>query len=99
MFNDWNNRVNCTVRMSIVALLTLLKSQCLRQLIEQGDLELEGDLQLIQQLMILLNMSEFNVAALLAPWLGDVALRKALAVLYCVSCQLFFNNFVSAKNN
>ncbi|UVK77929.1 MAG: ubiquinone biosynthesis accessory factor UbiJ [Sodalis sp. Fse] len=73
VLNSWDDIADCTVRVRFTRLSPVREYQRLMQLIKQGDLEVDGDLQLVQQLVALLDMIEFDAAELLAPWMGDVA--------------------------
>ncbi|MGL9773371.1 MAG: ubiquinone biosynthesis protein UbiJ [Sodalis sp. (in: enterobacteria)] len=73
VLNAWNGAADCTVRTRLATLPALRERQQLTQLIKQGFLDVEGDLQFLQQFAVLLDMAEFDGAELLAPWIGDIA--------------------------
>lgn len=68
----WADKPDCTVKTRIAILPQLRDRQQLTGLIRSGDLEVEGDLQLVQQFSALLDMAELDPAEYLAPWIGDV---------------------------
>jgi len=47
--------------------------QQLTALIRSGELEVEGDLQVVQNWVALMDLAEFDPAELLAPYIGDIA--------------------------
>ncbi|WP_074012312.1 SCP2 domain-containing protein [Candidatus Sodalis sp. SoCistrobi] len=73
VLNAWDDAADCTVRTRLATLPALRERQRLTQLIKQGFLDVDGDLQCLQQFAALLDMAEFDGAELLAPWLGDIA--------------------------
>ena len=46
--------------------------QQLTGMIRSGELEVEGDLQVVQQFSALIDMAELDPAEYLAPWTGDI---------------------------
>lgn len=81
VLKDINDTADCTIRVRLITLLALLKQNCWTQFIKQGDLEVDGDLQLAQLLIELLNMTEYDAAELLSPWLGDVIAEGIIRVM------------------
>ena len=47
--------------------------QQLTSLIRSGELEVEGDIQVVQNFVALSDLAEFDPAELLAPFIGDIA--------------------------
>ena len=47
--------------------------QQLTSLIRSGELEVDGDLQVVQQFSALMDLAELDPAEYLAPWIGDIA--------------------------
>lgn len=68
----WDQPADCTVRTHAAVLPSLRRRQQLAALIKQGDLEVEGDLQVVQQFVALLDLAEVDPAEILAPYLGDI---------------------------
>ena len=66
---------DCTVRSRIPALLKLRDRQQLPVLMRSGELTVEGDIQVVQQLVGLLDLAEWDPAEWLAPYIGDIAAR------------------------
>lgn len=64
---------DCTVRSRIPALLKLRDRQQLPVLMRSGELTVEGDIQVVQQLVGLLDLAEWDPAEWLAPYIGDIA--------------------------
>ena len=73
VLSAWEGEADCCVITSLSVLAELRDRQQLTRLIRQGDLEVQGDLQLAQNLVALISLAEFSVADLLAPYLGDIA--------------------------
>ncbi|HHT1432941.1 TPA: ubiquinone biosynthesis protein UbiJ [Klebsiella michiganensis] len=64
----WEGEADCTVRTR----LSVLPQLQLTALIRSGDLEVQGDLQVVQNTVTLCDLAEFDPAELLAPYTGDV---------------------------
>jgi len=69
----WGDTPDCTVKTRLATLPKLRDRQQLTALIRSGELEVEGDLQLVQQFSALLDLAELDPAEYLAPWIGDIA--------------------------
>lgn len=65
-------QADCTVRTRISTLKKLRDRQQLTALIRSGELDVAGDLQVVQHFSALIDMAELEPAEYLAPWLGDV---------------------------
>lgn len=68
----WEGAADCTVITRISVLPQLRNRQRLTALIRSGDLEVEGDLQVVQNFVALVDLAELDPAELLAPYTGDV---------------------------
>lgn len=68
----WEGGADCTVRTRLSVLPQLRNRQQLTALIRSGDLEVQGDLQVVQNTVTLCDLAEFDPAELLAPYTGDV---------------------------
>lgn len=64
---------DCTVQTRIPVLLKLRDRQQLSPLMRSGELIVEGDIQVVQQLVGLLDLAEWDPAEWLAPYVGDIA--------------------------
>lgn len=73
VLGQWDAEADCTVITRRAVLPVLRDRQKLTRLIRQNDLEVKGDIQVVQNLVSLLDMAELDPAELLAPWMGDVA--------------------------
>lgn len=73
MIGAWGDTPDCTVKTRLATLPKLRDRQQLTALIRSGELEVEGDLQLVQQFSALLDLAELDPAEYLAPWIGDIA--------------------------
>ena len=68
----WEDDADCTVITRLGVLPQLRNRQQLTALIRSGDLEVQGDLQIVQNLVALVDLSELDPAELLAPYTGDI---------------------------
>lgn len=68
----WDGAADCHIRTHLSALPALSKRQQLAQMIRQGELEVDGDLQVVQQFVALLDMAQCDPADVLAPYTGDI---------------------------
>lgn len=69
----WEGEADCTVITRVSVLPQLRNRQQLTALIRNNDLEVQGDLQVVQNLVSLADLAEFDPAELLAPYTGDIA--------------------------
>lgn len=77
----WEGEADCTVATRIGVLPQLRNRQQLTALIRNGDLEVQGDIQVVQNFVALADLAEFDPAELLAPYTGDVAAEGFSKVL------------------
>ena len=63
---------DCTVQTRVAVLLKLRDRQQLSPLMRSGELIVEGDIQVVQQLVALLDLAEWDPAEWLAPYMGDI---------------------------
>ncbi|MEI2267622.1 ubiquinone biosynthesis protein UbiJ [Erwinia sp. CGal63] len=73
VLGDWSDTPDCRVKTRLATLRKLRDRQQLTSLIRSGELEVEGDLQVVQQFSALIDLAELDPAEYLAPWIGDVA--------------------------
>jgi len=73
VLGDWQDVTDCTVKTRFSVLRKLRDRQQLTALIRSGELEVDGDLQVVQQFSALFDMAELDPAEYLAPWVGDIA--------------------------
>lgn len=69
----WQDATDCMVKTRLPVLAKLRDRQQLTTLIRSGELEVAGDLQVVQQFSALIDMAELDPAEYLAPWIGDIA--------------------------
>lgn len=77
----WEGEADCTVITRLSVLPQLRNRQQLTALIRSGDLEVQGDLQVVQNTVTLCDLAEFDPAELLAPYTGDVVAEGFSKVL------------------
>lgn len=70
--SQWADAVDCQLETRIPALLTLRDRQHLSSLMRSGELLIEGDMQVVQHFVNLLDLAECDPAEWLAPYTGDV---------------------------
>lgn len=64
---------DCTLKTSIPVLMKLRDRRQLSPLIRSGELIVHGDIQVVQQLVGLLDLAEWDPLEWLAPYVGDIA--------------------------
>ncbi|MCS2169032.1 SCP2 domain-containing protein [Scandinavium sp. TWS1a] len=77
----WEGEADCTVSTRLGVLPQLRNRQQLTTLIRSGDLEVQGDLQVVQNFVALADLAEFDPAELLAPYTGDIAAEGVSKIL------------------
>lgn len=70
--SQWEGCADCRLKTRLAVLMKLRDRQHLSSLIRSGDLIIEGDIQVAQQFIGLLDLAEFDPAEWLAPYLGDI---------------------------
>lgn len=73
VLGQWEGETDCSVTTRLSVLPELRNRQQLTALIRRGDLEVEGDIQVVQNFVSLMDLAEFDPAELLAPYIGDIA--------------------------
>lgn len=73
VLGEWEGDADCTVITHMRTLPKLRDRQQLTALIRSGELEVQGDIQVVQNLVSLMDLAEFDFAEVLAPWTGDIA--------------------------
>ncbi len=73
VLGEWEGEADCRVTTRLAVLPKLRDRQQLTALIRSGDLEVQGDLQVVQNWVALMDLAEFDPVELLAPYLGDIA--------------------------
>ncbi|ABX85439.1 SCP2 domain-containing protein [Yersinia pestis] len=68
VLSQWDDAADCLVKTDVAVLARLRDRQQLSPLMRTGELVVEGDIQVVQQLVALLDLAEW-----LAPYVGDVA--------------------------
>lgn len=88
VLGDWCDTPDCKVKTRLATLRKLRDRQQLTSLIRSGELEVEGDLQVVQQFSALIDLAELDPAEYLAPWIGDIAAQgiSRLPVVGCSWC-------------
>lgn len=75
VIGEWSDTPDCTVKTRLATLSKLRDRQQLTSLIRSGELEVEGDLQVVQQFSALLDLAELDPAEYLAPGQAMLPLR------------------------
>lgn len=73
VLSQWEGVADCTVITHFRALFALRDRKQLTALIRQGALEVQGTLAVVQNFSTLVDLAEFDLAELIAPYLGDIA--------------------------
>lgn len=71
--SQWASTPDCQLVTRLSALIQLRDRQQLSALMRSGELTLEGDIQVAQQFIALLDLAEIDPAEWLAPYVGDIA--------------------------
>lgn len=81
VLSKWEGEADCTVITRLSVLPKLQDRQQLTALIRSGELEVQGDLQVVQNMVSLCDLAEFDPAELLAPYTGDIVAEGVGKVL------------------
>ncbi|CNH96610.1 protein YigP (COG3165) clustered with ubiquinone biosynthetic genes [Yersinia thracica] len=73
VLSQWDGDADCIVKTDVAVLVKLRDRQQLSSLMRSSELIVEGDIQLVQQLVTLLDLAEWEPAEWLAPYIGDIA--------------------------
>lgn len=73
VLGQWDGDANCTVTTRLSVLQKLRDRQQLSPLMRSGELIVDGDISVVQQLVALFDLIEWEPAEFLAPYIGDVA--------------------------
>jgi len=73
VLGEWEGEADCSVITRMSVLPKLRDRQQLTALIRSGELQVEGDIQVVQNFVALGDLAEFDPAELLAPYIGDIA--------------------------
>ena len=73
VLGEWEGEADCSVITHMSVLPKLRNRQQMTALIRSGELEVEGDIQVVQNFVALSDQAEFDPAELLAPYIGDIA--------------------------
>ena len=73
VLGEWAGDADCTVIAYASVLPKLRDRQQLTALIRSGELEVQGDIQVVQNFVALADLAEFDPAELLVPYTGDIA--------------------------
>lgn len=81
VLSQWSEPADCTIKTSLFTLIKLKDKQQLSQLINSGDIVIEGDMQVVQHWSSLLDMAIWDPAHYLSPYLGDVVAQGVSQVV------------------
>ncbi|WP_409309971.1 SCP2 domain-containing protein [Pectobacterium sp. B1J-3] len=76
VISQWEDEADCQLKTRISVLLKLRDRQNLSALMRSGELVIEGDIQVAQQFITLLDLAEFDPAEWFAPYLGDIVAQN-----------------------
>lgn len=83
VFTDCADSADCTITTHLDTLLSLMiDRKKLPLFIREGQLMVEGDIQIIQQWMTLLDLVEWDIAEWLSPYCGDLTAETFKQLLY-----------------
>ncbi|TEW52002.1 ubiquinone biosynthesis accessory factor UbiJ [Psychromonas algicola] len=90
VLNKFEGQTDCTIRVSFSALKQLQDNHQLTNLIKSGELEVEGDIQLVQQFANLLTDMKIDWEEHLSQKVGDVVAHK-----FCYHTKQLFKGAVT----
>lgn len=96
ILTQWNDKADCTIKTKLLTLIKLTDRQKMSELINRGDITIEGDMQIVQHWSALLDMAEWQPAQYLAPYIGDLA-AQGISVVAGKGLQLFSSVFCQQK--
>ncbi|MDF7679478.1 SCP2 domain-containing protein [Enterobacteriaceae bacterium ESL0689] len=82
ILSEWEGHTDCTVITHLSVLPQLRHRQQLMTLIRRGDLQVQGDLQVVQNMATLCDQAEFDLAELLSPYTGDIVAEGISKILH-----------------
>jgi len=91
VLGEWNDTPDCLVKTRLATLSKLRDRQQLTRLIRNGELDVDGDLQVVQHFSALIDLAELDPAEYLAPWTGDIA-AQSISLFVRRGVQLFSND-------
>ncbi|MGG4609805.1 ubiquinone biosynthesis accessory factor UbiJ [Providencia sp. Me31A] len=97
VLSQWYEPADCTIKTSLFTLVKLKDKQQLSQLINCGDIVIEGDMQIVQHWSSLLDLAIWNPAHYLSPYIGDVAAEGLSKLLNKGACLA--SNIVKRQKN
>ncbi|WP_159567058.1 ubiquinone biosynthesis protein UbiJ [Budvicia diplopodorum] len=71
--SQWEQPADCTLITRLPTLFSLRDRQRLSALLRDGEVVVEGDMQVMQQFVTLIDLAEWDPAEWLSPYIGDVA--------------------------
>ncbi|KOY61749.1 SCP2 domain-containing protein [Photorhabdus heterorhabditis] len=97
VLSQWTESADCTVKTNFSVLLKLRDRQQLSRLLNNGEIVIEGDMQVVQQWSALLDMVEWDLAHYLSPYVGDIAAEGINQVIK-KGFQFFSGSIACQKN-
>ncbi|MEQ9723819.1 SCP2 domain-containing protein [Yersinia alsatica] len=82
VLSQWDGEADCIVKTEVAVLAKLRDRQQLSPLMRSGELIVEGDIQVVQQLVALLDLAEWEPEEWLAPYIGDIAAESIGQVVH-----------------
>ncbi|MEH0833478.1 ubiquinone biosynthesis protein UbiJ [Pectobacterium cacticida] len=70
--SQWGDLADCRLKTRVPVLMKLRDRQQLSSLMRNGELVIEGDIQVVQQFIALCDLAECDPAEWLSPYLGDI---------------------------
>jgi ubiquinone biosynthesis accessory factor UbiJ len=89
VLSQWDGEADCIVKTNVAVLAKLRDRQQLSSLMRTGELIVDGDISVVQQLVVLLDLAEWEAAEWLTPYVGDIAAETIVQVIH--KSGLFFS--------
>lgn len=81
VLTHWEDPIDCTIKTGLSALTKLNDPQQLSSLIRDGQLIIEGNIKIAQQLAILLDFEQWDPTEYLVPYIGDIGAETVAQML------------------
>lgn len=97
VLSHWDDAVDCSVCTRLSVLPELRDRQKLPQLMRNDDILVEGDIQIIQHFVALLDLVEWDPAEWLSPYIGDIA-AEGIVQAFAKSGHLIKNRVIKQQH-
>ncbi len=82
ILSKWEGYIDCRVKADFSVLYKMRDRQQLPLMMRSGELIVEGNIQVIQQVMTILDPADWDLTEYLTPYLGDIVAQSVEQVLH-----------------